>query len=66
MFNNFLPKFYYHFSDQRNYDYVNAHVVDGTLTPPDPDPAFYNDEDDEYYDDDYSQYPYTFNDHLYK
>ena len=41
-------------------------MVDGTLTPPDPDPAFYNGEDDEYYDDDYSQYPYTFNDHLYK
>ena len=54
-----------HFSDQRNYDYVNAHVIDGNITPPDPDQPFYAESDDDYYDDDYAQYPYTFNNHYY-
>ena len=45
---------------------MNAHVIDGNITPPDPDLSLYSEDDDDYYDDDYSNYPYTFNDHLYK
>ena len=52
-------------SDQRNYNYNNEHLYDENITPPDPVPPNY--EDDYYEDkDDYSQYPYTFNNYYYK
>ena len=52
-------------SGQRNYNYENVHVYDGTITPPDPYSDTYEDDPALYDEDDYGEYPYTFNNYYY-
>ena len=54
-----------HNSDKRNYGYNSENIYHGTITPQDQPQPNYEDEPP-LYEDDYAQYPYTFNNYYYR